>query len=205
MSVEAWLLFCMTEFVLCLNPGPAALVVVSQSLTRGPAAGVRVTFGVIAANGIYFAASASGLVALHALSSEAFSLIKWCGAAYLAYLGISLIRSSGRSSVPEQPTPGGPGSPFLRGFVTQGAKPNLLVYFTAILPQFIDPAHAVVPQIALLACSSFVIETAVLSVYAGLFGRAGKAAAPRFHTLIKRLGGGLLIGAAAGLARLERG
>jgi homoserine/homoserine lactone efflux protein len=204
MSVEAWALFCLTEFVLCLNPGPSALVVVSQSLTRGPSAGVRVTLGVIAANAIYFGASASGLIALHALSAEAFSIIKWFGAAYLAFLGVNLVRSSLKPPVIGQAIPTSSGSPFLRGFVTQGANPNLLVYFTAILPQFINPAHAVAPQVALLACSSFIIESAVLSAYAGLSGYVGEATAPRFRTLLERIGGGLLIGAAAGLARLER-
>ncbi len=98
----------------------------------------------------------------------------------------------------------GAGRPFWRGFVTQGANPNLLVYFTAILPQFIDVNHPVVPQVALLACSSFVIEFSVLSAYSGISGRAGEVAAPRFRAYLERLGGGLLIGAAAGLARIER-
>jgi homoserine/homoserine lactone efflux protein len=203
MSVEAWALFCLTEFILCLNPGPSALVVVSQSLIRGPSAGVRVTLGVIAANAIYFSISATGLVTLHSLSSEAFTIVKWCGAAYIASLGINLIRSSFKSPATQEPDTAHPGNPFWRGFVTQGANPNLLVYFTAILPQFIDPRHAVAPQIALLACSSFIIESAVLSAYAGISGRAGEAAAPRFRTLLERAGGGLLIGAAAGLARLD--
>jgi threonine/homoserine/homoserine lactone efflux protein len=165
---------------------------------------VRATLGVIAANAIYFAVSASGLLALHSSSFEAFSLIKWCGAGYLAWLGLGLILSSFETSVAREPVPAASTGPFLRGFVSQGANPNLLVYFTAILPQFIDPAHAVAPQVTLLAVSSFVIESAVLSSYAVLSGRVGQAAAPRFHALLERVGGGLLIAAAAGLARLER-
>jgi homoserine/homoserine lactone efflux protein len=204
MSVEAWALFCLTELVLCLNPGPSALVVISKSLTRGPLAGLRVMLGVIAANAIYFSVSATGLVALHSVSAEAFSVIKWCGAAYLAWLGLNLIVSSGESaSVARRASSTDWGNPFWRGFVTQGANPNLWVYFTAILPQFMSPAHAVAPQVALLACSSFVIESGVLSAYAGLSGRVGEAAAPRFRTVLERVGGGLLIGAAAGIARLE--
>jgi homoserine/homoserine lactone efflux protein len=205
MSVEAWALFCLTELVLCLTPGPSALVVMSQSLTRGALAGMRATAGVIAANAIYFAVSASGLVALHSLSSGAFSIIKWCGAAYLAWVGLNLILRSFKSAPAVQRSPStDSGNPFWRGFMTQGANPNLFVYFTAILPQFIDPNHPVAPQVVLLACSSFVIETAVLSANAGLSGRAGAAAAPRFRAVVDRVGGGLLIGAAAGIARLER-
>jgi len=177
----------------------------SQALTRGPSAGIRATTGVLAANAIYFALSASGLVALHALSAEAFTIIKWGGAAYLVWLGATMILRSFRSSAsPRRLEARGAGRPFLRGFVAQGANPNLLVYFTAILPQFIDVAHPVAPQVALLACSSFVIEFSVLSAYSGLTGRAGAAAAPRFRAYLERIGGGLLIGAAAGLARIER-
>lgn len=205
MTIEAWALFCVTETILCLNPGPSALVVVSQSLTRGPSAGVRATTGVLAANAIYFAFSASGLVALHSLSAEAFSIVKWGGAAYLLWLAVTMILRSFRSPVFPSPLEArGVGYPFLRGFLTQGANPNLLVYFTAILPQFVDADHPVAPQVALLAGSSFVIEFSVLSAYSGLSGRAGQAAAPRFRACLERLGAGLLIGAAAGLARIER-
>jgi homoserine/homoserine lactone efflux protein len=203
MTIEAWALFCLTELVLCLNPGPSALVVMSQSLTRGASAGIRATTGVLAANAIYFALSASGLLALNALSATAFSIIKWGGAAYLIWLGVTMIlRSLGSSASPRSLGPRGEGRPFLRGFVAQGANPNLLVYFTAILPQFIDVAHPVAPQVALLACSSFVIEFSVLSAYSGLTGRAGEAAAPRLRVHLERIAGGLLIGAAAGLARI---
>jgi len=205
MTIEAWALFCLTEMVLCLNPGPSTLVVISQSLTSGPSAGVRATTGVLSANAIYFALSASGLVALHSLSAEAFSIIKWGGAAYLIWLGVTMIlRSFGAPVSPRPPGSRGAGRPFWRGFVTQGANPNLLVYFTAILPQFIDANHPVAPQVALLACSSFVIEFSVLSAYSGISGRAGATTAPRFRAYLERLGGGLLIGAAAGLARIER-
>lgn len=205
MSLESWALFCLAELALCLTPGPSSLVVMSQSLTRGTLAGMRATAGVIAANAIYFAVSATGLVALHSFSAGAFSIIKWCGAAYLAWVGLNLIlRSFKATPVARQTAATDSGSPFWRGFVTQGANPNLFVYFAAILPQFIDSAQALAPQVLLLACSSFLIETTVLSANAGLSGRAGAAVAPRFRAFVDRVGGGLLIGAAAGIARLER-
>jgi threonine/homoserine/homoserine lactone efflux protein len=89
--------------------------------------------------------------------------------------------------------------------VTQGANPNLIVYFTAILPQFIDPKASLAWQILILAFTSFAIEFVVLSTYSAVSYRAGRRAAPHFRPVIERLGGGLLIGAAVGLARLRRG
>jgi threonine/homoserine/homoserine lactone efflux protein len=88
--------------------------------------------------------------------------------------------------------------------VTQGANPGLLVYFTAILPQFVDASAPIAPQVAILAASSLVIELGVLSAYTALAHRAGRAAAPRFRTLLERAAGVLLIAAGAGLAAIGR-
>jgi len=206
MTLEVWAFFCATETLLCLNPGPAVLLVVSLGMTRGQAAGVWATTGVLAANAIYFALSATGLAAVYHLSWEAFLAIKWMGAAYLIWLGSRMIVRSFRKGADREAAlePASNRRSFWQGFVTQGANPNLLVYFTAILPQFIDPRGRLGSQVAILAFSSFAIEFAVLSAYSGLSHRVGRTAVPRFRLLIERLGGGLLIGAGAGLATLRR-
>jgi homoserine/homoserine lactone efflux protein len=206
MTVQAWALFCATETLLCLNPGPSALLVMSLALTGGQAAGIRAAFGVLAANAVYFILSASGLVAVRALSAEVFFIIKWAGAVYLIWLGARMIvrslRTRGRE--PEASVTVSGRRSFWQGFVAQGANPNLLLYFTAILPQFVDPARPLPGQVAILACSSFAIEFTVLSVYAALAFRAGRRAAPRFQVVAERLGGGFLVAAGAGLASLRR-
>lgn len=207
MPIATWALFCLTETLLCLNPGPSTLLVISFALTRGQAAGVLATAGVLGANAVYFAISASGLVAVHALSAEVFLAIKWAGAAYLIWLGARMILRSFRAkdaAPPPAPAVSARRS-FWQGFVTQGANPNLLFYFTAILPQFVDPKHPLPGQVAILACSSFAIEFGVLSGYAALASRAGRRASQRFRLVAERLGGGLLIAAGAGLASLRRG
>ena len=206
MTLQAWALFCATETLLCLNPGPSALLVISLALTRGQAAGVRATAGVLAANALYFTLSASGLAAIHRLSAEVFSVIKWAGALYLIWLGVRMIVRSlrARSGGPPRSLPASGRRSFWQGFVTQGANPNLLVYFTAILPQFVDPVRPLPGQVAILALSSFAIEFTVLSVYSALASRTGRRAAPRFRLLAERIGGGLLVAAGAGLASLRR-
>jgi homoserine/homoserine lactone efflux protein len=205
-TIEAWALFCLTETLLCLSPGPSALLVVSLGLTRGRAAGLLATTGVLAANAVYFALSASGLAAVHSLSAEAFLTLQWAGAAYLIWLGgRTVLRSFRRREAAPAASPElSARRSFWQGFVTQGANPNLLVYLTAILPQFVDAAQPLPGQVAILAASSFAIEFGVLSLYSAIAFRAGRRAAPRFRLAAERLGGGLLVAAGAGLATLRR-
>src|SRR5262245_7909664 len=93
----------------------------------------------------------------------------------------------------------------LHGVVTQGANPKALLFFTALLPQFVNPAVPLAPQITLLAVTSVLIEFGVLTGYAVLASRAsGFARRPRYVRLLHRVGGGLLIGAGAGLVGLKR-
>jgi homoserine/homoserine lactone efflux protein len=206
MTLEAWALFCLMETLLCLNPGPSTLLVLSVSLTRGQIAGLFATLGVLAANALYFSLSASGLLALHALSEPAFQMIKWAGAAYLIWLGARMIVRSFRKQADAAPAPTAlPGSrSFWQGFTAQAANPNLLVYFAALLPQFVDAGQSLVGQVAILAASSLVIEFTVLSLYAALAAQAGRRTAPRYQRIAERLAGGLLIAAGAGLAALRR-
>ena len=191
MTLETWAYFCMTETLLCLNPGPSTLVVISLGMTRGQAAGIVAASGVLAANAVYFGLSATGLVAVHTMSAEAFLVVKWIGAAYLIWLGVRMIVRSftQKAGDPVEPPSTSRRRSFWQGFVTQGANPNLIVYFTAILPQFIDPKGSLAWQVLILAFSSFAIEFVVLSIYSAISHRAGRGATPRLHPMIERLGG----------------
>jgi threonine/homoserine/homoserine lactone efflux protein len=209
MTFEAWALFCLTELLLCLNPGPSVLVVISLAITRSRVDALLASVGVLAANAVYFALSASGLAALWNLSSDAFSAIRWAGAAYLIFLGARKLLRSFRGAPADAgaapaDTPAR-GRSFWQGFVTQASNPNLLVYFSAILPQFVDPKGSLSTQVAILAVSSFAIEFCVLQGYTVLSHRAGRRAAPRHRAWLERAGGALLIAAGAGLAALARG
>ena len=207
MPLETWLLFCATETVLCFTPGPAVLLVISMALARGGAAGIRASLGILAANAFYFALSASGIGAVLLASWDLFSLIKWAGATYLLWLGVRMFFSrasvldGSASAADHRRTP----APFTHGLVTQGANPKALVFFTALLPQFIDPAGSVPVQVAILGASSILIELAVLALYVAACRRARHIVRqPRFATSLNRGGGILLMWAGVRLATLER-
>src|ERR1700690_368249 len=89
MNWETWSVFVVMETVLCVTPGPAVLLVLSQALARGARKSVFASLGILAANAFYFLLSAPGGGVLLAGSHNLFLGIKWMGAAYLIYLGVS--------------------------------------------------------------------------------------------------------------------
>jgi len=204
MSLESWLLFCATEAVLCLSPGPSVLMVVSLSLTHGSFAGLRASLGVLTANGFYFALASLGLGTLIATSSQLFLAFKWLGATYLIWMGIRMLVASRRrssDSAARESTSLPRSNPFTHGLIAQGANANLLIYFSALLPQFIAPHAPLAQQVVILALSSVVIEFTILSAYALLSARAASAVQrPSLERPLHRLGGVLLISAGARLA-----
>jgi homoserine/homoserine lactone efflux protein len=106
-------------------------------------------------------------------------MVKWIGAAYLVWIGHKTFR--GKSTAPGTSPNSDMPSPrrlFTNGFVLQASNPKALLYFTAILPQFIDPHGPIARQILVLATTSFVIEFSVLFAYGALAGRLSGIATP---------------------------
>jgi homoserine/homoserine lactone efflux protein len=206
MTWQIWLLFVITEAVLSMTPGPAVLFVLSQAIRCGAGKSVWGSWGILSANAMYFAFSATSLGAIIVTSYKLFFLIKWIGAAYLVYLGLSSMFGKTFIALLEARGDTVTGPRILRdGFFLQAANPKALLFFTAILPQFIDVRHNVALQILILGVSSILVEFAILFAYGELAGRALSAARnPRFGKLTNRVAGSLLIGAGVGLARLRR-
>jgi homoserine/homoserine lactone efflux protein len=207
MTWQIWLAFVVVEAMLCITPGPAVLFVLSQAIQRGPGKSVWGIGGILGANTMYFALSATSLGAVIVASYKLFFLIKWLGAAYLVYLGLrSFFGKASLMALPESKEGSRTGPRILRdGFFLQAANPKALLFFTAILPQFIDAHRNVVFQILLLGITSVVVESVVLSTYGQFAGRAlATARSPRFEKVTNRIAGSLLIGAGIGLAGIGR-
>ena len=201
MTLHVWLLFVITETVLCLTPGPAVLTVVAQALAYGAVCSMWTALGILSANALYFALSATGLGAVLLASYEVFALVRWLGAAYLIWLGIRLLLGRGvRASAPAATRGTGRGRAFVSGFVLQAANPKALLFFVALLPQFIDPAGPVAAQIVLLGVTSVVIELLVLLAYGASAGRVrALTARPRVARFADGVAGAMLVGAGIGL------
>lgn len=186
MTFKTWLLFLLMEIALSLSPGPAVFYVVSNGI-RGFARALPATLGILSANAVYFVLSATSLGALIAASTRFFTVAKWVGAAYLIYLGIASLRAAASThSVAldrSAATDGGRADRSDRRRIFTGAltlqlsNPKALLFFLALLPQFIDTQRAVAPQMAILAATSMLPEFCILLGYGWLAQRAARASA----------------------------
>jgi homoserine/homoserine lactone efflux protein len=207
MTWQTWLLYAATDAFAYLVPGPAVFLVVSQALARGAARTSWVIVGVIAVEMMYIVLSAAGLTVLLVASYDVFFAIKWLGAAYLVWLGIQAFRgkAAGFAVGPDARR-----TSSLRavadGFPLNAANPKVLLFYAAILPQFINAHSPVVPQMLLLGVTGLSVGTLVFGGYAIAAGRmARRLAGPRFARITNRVTGSLLITAGAGLAAIRRG
>lgn len=204
MTLETWLAFLVTETVLCLTPGPAVLYVVAHGVGQGPRAGLAANLGVLAGNAVYFALSAAGLGALLLASHTLFTILKWAGAAYLVWLGVRMWRRSAAGAVPvaDDASPRALG---LRAFVVTALNPKGIAFFVAFVPQFVDPARPLLPQVAILEATFVTLAGLNVLGYALLAGRARRAVLrPATLRLLNRAGAGALVGAGAITATMQR-
>ena len=207
MSWKVWTLFAVTETVLCFTPGPAVLLVVAQGLSRGRIAALWSSLGILTGNAFYFVVSATGLGSILMASYNLFFLIKWIGAGYLVWLGLVTIfrKSSTVSAVTVEPRTASSKKMLLNGFILQASNPKALIFFAALLPQFIDPHDAVARQVAILGVTSITIEFFVLLAYGAAAGRLTHLATrPRFARATNSAAGAMLIAAGARVAAMRR-
>jgi homoserine/homoserine lactone efflux protein len=214
MTFKTWLLFLVMETALSLSPGPAVFYVVSQGARGALPRTLPAAAGIISANAIYFALSATSLGAIIAASARFFAIAKWVGAGYLVYLGIKALRSAGANhAVSLSDAPAAALSDRRRvyaGALTlQLANPKALLFFLALLPQFIDPGRAVVPQMLILAATSMLPEFCILLSYGWLAHRALHASARfgmsgRMNTWLAWIEGAGLLGCATLVLKFNR-
>lgn len=187
--------FLIASFVLAVTPGPGVLYIVTRSLAQGRSAGLASVAGVAVGNFGNALAASVGLAALLAVSSIAFSVIKYFGALYLVYLGVQMFRSSPMENSDSVPTTAPLGRVFRDGFVVALLNPKTMVFFAAFLPQFLSPDAPPIFQSMVLGSLFVVIAAATDSVYALTAGMAAPALRRRgIRNLGQRLGSSVFIG-----------
>lgn len=157
--------FLVASLVLAATPGPGVLYILARTLAQGRLAGLASVAGVAIGNLANALAAAIGLAALLAVSSLAFTIVKYAGAAYLVYLGIRAL-GGGRSTLAESAFGKAELLPIFRdGFVVALLNPKTALFFAAFLPQFIDAATSPLAQSALFGSLFVLIAVITDSLY----------------------------------------
>lgn len=165
-------LFSLAALTLAVVPGPAVLYIVAQSVHGGRGAGLVSALGVATGGLVHVTAAVIGLSAVLVASSEAFTVIRIAGAAYLVWLGIRTLlrrddRIGGRRPEPDLRRTYG------RGVVVNVLNPKTALFFLAFLPQFVDPDGSARAQLAVLGAVFVVIALASDTAWALAAGTAG--------------------------------
>ena len=207
-SFHLWLAFAAAAAVVIAIPGPTTLMVTGHAMISGTRVALASLLGVALGDFTAIACSVLGLGAVLAASAEAFTVLKWVGAAYLVYLGIKLWRAP---AVPMGTVAAGQvGRRSMRRAIAESfwvtlLNPKGLLFFAAFLPQFIDPHQPTLPQVIVLALTFEVLAASSLGIYVFMTARARRVMdSPRAIKIMNRAGGTMLIGAGLLTASLRR-
>jgi len=202
-------LFVVAGLLLNVSPGPDTLYIAGRSATQGFRAGAVAALGIFAGCFVHIAAAAIGLSALIMASAEAFLVVKLAGAAYLAYVGLTMLLSRAALEGEAKPrlVPARLSTIFWQGCLTNALNPKVALFFLAFVPQFIG-AGAPHKALAFLALG---VLFNVNSVFWNLFVAwsahrvAGGVRRGRAALWINRSIGAMFVAMGVRLALFERG
>ncbi|MBL0948074.1 LysE family translocator [Brevundimonas sp.] len=197
---ERYAAFLGVMAVLAITPGPANLFSIANGMARGRRAVVVGVLGMSLATLVWFTAAALGLGALVLAFPAAFRVIAVGGALYVAWLGSKALWGAVRGAAPgkpERPSLTLGRSAFFDGFMVQLANPKAVLFFTAVLPPFVDVGRPLGPQLALFALATVGMDMITMNAY-GLGGAAlaRRMTAPGFRRGFDAGVGVLLLAAA---------
>ena len=195
MDLAIWLSFVGTVIILAITPGPSVLLATANSMKYGKAKTLGTIAGDLTANLCQIILASIGLATIVISSGELFQIIKWCGVAYLIYMGITKMIAKPQL---ELSTTKKEDKSFLKlfveGFLMSAANPKAVVFFAALFPLFLNDTHPIIPQIIILAITFLTIDGLSLFTYS-IFAEKLKSYLENQEKvyLQNRIVGGLLI------------
>lgn len=211
------LTFLVGTIVIVLLPGPNSLYVMAVASRHGIAAGYRGACGIFVGDTVLMLLSATGMASLLHATPALFMVVKYAGAAYLAWLGVGLLRAAlagwrskaagvGTAGTPQQPV--GAARPFRTALFISLLNPKAILFFVSFFVQFVDPGYAH-PALTFLILGVIVQVCSVAYLSALIFGGARLAAMFRRRRRLAAAAtggvGGLFIGFGARLASATLG
>ncbi|MBV9466988.1 MAG: LysE family translocator [Solirubrobacterales bacterium] len=194
------LVFIGVAAIVIVVPGPDTAVVTKNVLVHGRRAALGTSLGVGAGLSVWTLAAAVGVASLLRASAVAFTVLKLVGALYLIWLGLQALRAARHVGVPTHPS--GPADRpalgalggFRQGFLSDLANPKIGVFFTSLLPQFVDPGRPILLPFLALGAVFVLITLAWLGAYCLIAARlADTLLRPRVRAALDRITGVILI------------
>jgi threonine/homoserine/homoserine lactone efflux protein len=210
MPLDLYLSYLVAALIVIASPGPDSLNSLAIGMSRGRREGVAYALGVAVGCLTHTVWAMLGISAIVAASATLFNVIKWIGVAYLLWLGLQALRSSGSIAAMNSAAPGNghAAQRFRQGLLTNALNPKVMMFFLAFLPQFVAPQHgvAVIWQLGLMGLTFTVITALAYSALAWSAGSVGARLVrqPRIALWLERATGIVFIAMAARLAFAER-
>jgi threonine/homoserine/homoserine lactone efflux protein len=208
LGIHDFWLFLLAGILLNLTPGPDMALVMGRSLRDGARAGAVAALGIGAGAFVHIAAAALGLSVILSTSALAFTIVKWIGAAYLVFVGLTLLFARAEAGTAEGAAlkPASLGAVFAQGFLTNVLNPKVALFFLAFLPQFIDPAapHKALAFLVLGLAFNFTGTVWNLIVAWGAARMAKVSAVQAARLWLDRVLGALFLGLGIRLALADR-
>jgi homoserine/homoserine lactone efflux protein len=205
MSLNFIFLYSMTVFIASIIPGPSMLLALTHGMQYGAKKTIASALGNVTITLIQASISIAGLGTILVASETIFHFIKWAGAAYLIYIGVSILCSNkmsvSKNDLGQNLKLNSLKKMYLQAALVTAGNPKAIIFFTAIFPQFIDPSSAYLYQSCILMGLCAFIAFFCFMIY-GISGQKivflfSKARAGKY---LKRIIGGTFIAAGIGLA-----
>jgi threonine/homoserine/homoserine lactone efflux protein len=192
LTLHGLLVFIVAELIFSLTPGPTVMLISAYGFKGGFRDALAAIAGTQTGNTLWYVICVTGLGALVTASPPVFHGIKLAGAAYLVFLGASALWKSWHETAQAQ----GPrlmGKPYIQATLTQMGNPKAILFFGALVPQFLDTSAHLVPQYLIMFVVTFIGESIILTGYGALAALGGRGAGQRHAIWRERISGLVLL------------
>ncbi|MDP1901881.1 MAG: LysE family transporter [Rubrivivax sp.] len=207
MELSTWLAFFAASWAISISPGPGALAAMSAGLNHGFRRGYFTTLGLVLGIWSQLLVVGVGLGALLATSATAFTVVKWCGVAYLVWLGIQQWRAPAvpLAALQAEGQAVTARTLVLRGWLINAVNPKGTVFLLAVVPQFMDLQQPLLAQYAVIGLTLGFTDMVVMAGYTALASRVLAELKSAAHMrVMNRCFGALFVAAGALLAVFKR-
>ena len=206
MIFDYWIAFVFAATLILIIPGPTVVYAVGESVLYGRKAIMPLSLGVLCGDAVCISFSLFGLGVLLAASATLFAWVKMVGAGYLLYLGARMIRSGVQiQSLNQHQHTFSAKALGKRAFMITALNPKGIIFFSAFMPQFVNPAKPLYPQFALLGVTFLLLAMINIVLYTRLAGKCSELfESPRLIRWFGSCGGAVLITAGILTLRMDR-